>query len=123
MNSIGHMHLYDIEISGCSQADSWRSAVRIAGVMEKKFYNRVQDCAIHGGLGWGIYIDRASRVRLEGNTIFNFRQTAIYLSNVDDAWVKRNWVMGVYGRKSYVGADDRKDHWTGISTCTLTKRT
>lgn len=31
--------------------------------------------------------------------------------------------MGVYGRKSFVSADARKDHWTGISTCTLTKRT
>lgn len=31
--------------------------------------------------------------------------------------------MGVYGRKEFVSADAKKDHWTGISTCTLTKRT
>lgn len=54
----------NVEISGCSQAESWRSAVRFAGVAapsdEKK--NTVEHCAIHDGLGWGIYVDRASKV-------------------------------------------------------------
>jgi len=110
-----------VEVYRCSQADSWRSAVRFSSATGN--WSSITNSAIHNGLAWGVYVEGSSNVNFENNVVYSFRNTGINLSYAKNITVNQNWVFHIVERPNYVMIDDQLDFWTGIATCTMPKKT
>ena len=96
----------DVEMYNCSQMDTQKAFIRFVNTNvnmsmltdRARFKHRVENCAFHDGLSWGIYIFNSSRINFDNNIVARSRVYGVVVSESKDVNVTNNWVMFVMTR-------------------------
>ena len=91
------MILDNVEIFNCSQANTYKAALRFEQ-MVMPTGSSVTNSAIHGSLAWALYMTSAKFVTFKGNTIAGAQQFGINLMSVQESTIEDNFIGDVVRR-------------------------
>lgn len=122
--------LYNVEVKHCSQRDTFKAAVRFEDAGYTPYPSATNPspepepsilykCAIHSGLGHGIYILNSHSVWVQQTTVFNFTVVGINIGASKNILIEGNMVGHITARSPGVAADKM----AGVATCSIPEKT
>ena len=93
----GHLFFNNVEITGCSQRNTFKSALRFEGAIGR--YSEVHNTVIHKGLAWGLYIASSSNILVKNTSTIGFKAVATNLISTQNVTVDGLFAADVRSRK------------------------
>lgn len=71
----GQTFMDHVEIYNCSQANTYKAAIRFEGASTK--HSKISNSAVHNGIGWGMRIKTSANIVIENTYFYDFRPVGI----------------------------------------------